>query len=117
MRFSELEIIITSSGRRSIASMLVAYLLDAFDNGADGVDLDFFQSETGYIRTNITQVASYLKEQGIISIYYYRDSIDKDNREYIENNIFGRWAKQHYKLTTDILNLYKRSSDIISHAK
>lgn len=117
MKFSELEIIITSSSRRSIASMLVAYLLDAIDNGTDGVDLDFFQSETGYIRTNITPVANYLKEQGIILIYYYRHNVDISNREYIEDNIFGRWAKQHYKLTSDVLNLYKRNADYISHAK
>lgn len=109
MTFSGLEKTITSSGRRSISSSLLAYLLDAFDNGFDGIDLDLFQSNTGYVRTNITQVANYLKDKGIILIYYYRDQGDKNNRDYIEENIFGRWGKQHYKLTSDVLRLYRRN--------
>lgn len=42
MTFQELDACIAGSGRRSIASALIAFILDALDDGQDGVDLDNF---------------------------------------------------------------------------
>ncbi|EKA1149081.1 hypothetical protein OJ274_004897, partial [Salmonella enterica] len=58
MTFQELDACIAGSGRRSIASALIAFILDALDDGHDGVDLDTFQSQTRFVRNNVTTVAS-----------------------------------------------------------
>lgn len=83
-------------GRRSIASALIAFILDALDDGQDGVDLDTFQSHTRFVRNNVTTVASYLQLHGIIHILYYRDGAAE--RQYESVNNYGRWAKQHIVL-------------------
>ncbi|MCW0295031.1 hypothetical protein NIL11_26735 [Klebsiella pneumoniae] len=49
MTFQELDACIAVSGRRSIASALIAFILDALDDGQDGVDLDIFQSHTRFV--------------------------------------------------------------------
>ncbi len=69
MTFQELDACIAVSGRRSIASALIAFILDALDDGQDGVDLDIFQSHTRFVRNNVTTVASYLQLHGGLSIY------------------------------------------------
>ena len=56
MTFQELDACIAVSGRRSIASALIAFILDALDDGQDGVDLDIFQSHTRFVRNNVTTV-------------------------------------------------------------
>ncbi|MGP3589965.1 hypothetical protein [Vagococcus sp. WN89Y] len=106
MNFQELNTIIVNSGRRSIGSALIACLLDAFDSGAEGLDLDAFQKTTGFVRNNVTSVAGYLKKHGLISILYYREDIE--DRVYVSENNYGRWAKQHYQLTPVIKALYRR---------
>ncbi|MNB68880.1 hypothetical protein D3C76_418470 [compost metagenome] len=107
MTFIELDELITKSGRRSIASSLIAYLLDALDTGSDGLDLDVFQQQTGIVRTNITSVANYLKLQGLIIVLYYRE--ESPAREYAQDNHYGRWAKQHYQLCASVKALYRRN--------
>lgn len=107
MNFQELDTLIANSGRRSIASSLLACLLDASDSGSKGLDLDDFQSRTGFIRNNITSVASYLQRHELIIILYYRDTTEE--RDYVSSNSFGRWAKQHYQLTQTLKGLFHRS--------
>lgn len=106
MNFQELDSCIAGSGRRSIASALIAYILDALDDGQDGVDLDTFQSHTRFVRNNVTRVASYLQICGIIHVLYYRDGTAERQYELVNN--YGRWAKQHYKLSASVKELYRR---------
>ncbi|EIO5156184.1 hypothetical protein O8U86_004189 [Salmonella enterica] len=106
MTFQELDACIANSGRRSIASALIAFILDALDGGQDGVDLDTFQSHARFVRNNVTMVASYLQLHGIIHILYYRDGAAE--RQYESVNNYGRWAKQHYLLSADVKELYRR---------
>ncbi|MDU3074779.1 MAG: hypothetical protein E7B29_00375 [Mixta calida] len=109
MTFTELDTLITGSGRRSIASALIAFLLDSLDHGSDGVDLDEFEKQTGFIRTNITRVAGYLQASNLICILYYRESESTGKRTFVETNTYGRWAKQHYRLTPVLKTLYRRN--------
>ena len=97
MTFQELDACIAVSGRRSIASALIAFILDALDDGQDGVDLDIFQSHTRFVRNNVTTVASYL---------YYRDGAAE--RQYESVNNYGRWAKQHYRPSEALIQLHRR---------
>ncbi|HBL7007447.1 hypothetical protein [Citrobacter sp. RHB35-C17] len=107
MNFQELDALIVNSGRRSIASALIACLLDASDSGAEGLDLDIFQKQTGFVRNNVTSVAGYLQKHGLITILYYRD--DVEGRVYVSENSYGRWAKQHYQLTLPLKKLFRRN--------
>ncbi|EAV3919073.1 hypothetical protein E2751_10030 [Salmonella enterica] len=61
MTSQELDACISGSGRRSVASALIAFILDALDDGQEGVDLDTFLSHTRFVRNNVTTVASYLQ--------------------------------------------------------
>lgn len=106
MTFQELDACIAGSGRRSIASALIAFILDALDDGHDGVDLDTFQSQTRFVRNNVTTVASYLQLHGIIHILYYRDGAAE--RQYESVNNYGRWAKQHYRPSAALIQLHRR---------
>ncbi|BBW19533.1 MULTISPECIES: hypothetical protein [Enterobacteriaceae] len=106
MTFQELDACIAGSGRRSIASALIAFILDALDDGQDGVDLDTFQSHTHFVRNNVTTVASYLQLHGIIHILYYRDGAAE--RQYESVNNYGRWAKQHYRPSEALIQLHRR---------
>lgn len=106
MTFQELDACIAGSGRRSIASALIAFILDALDDRQDGVDLDTFQSNTRFVRNNVTTVASYLQLHGIIHILYYRDGAAE--RQYESVNNYGRWAKQHYRPSEVLKQLYRR---------
>jgi hypothetical protein len=109
MTFIELDSLIADSGRRSIASSLIACLVDALDQGIDGLDLDVFQTQTSFIRNNITRVAGYLQSQGLIKILYYREPDETGLRAFAEINVYGRWARQHYQLTPVLKALYRRS--------
>jgi hypothetical protein len=43
-------------------------------------------------------------------VHFYRESREVAvNREYVRDNIYGRWAKQHYQLTVPIKALYHRA--------
>lgn len=106
MTFQELDACIAVSGRRSIASALIAFILDALDEGQDGVDLDEFLSHTRFIRNNVTTVASYLQLHGIIHVLYYRDGVAV--RQYEPVNNYGRWAKQHFRPSLALIQLHRR---------
>lgn len=106
MIFQDLDSLIAGSGRRSIASSLIAHILDAIDNGAEGLDLDTFQDQTHFIRNNITIVANYLQSHGVIHVLYYRENAGE--RQYAEVNSYGRWAKQHYRPALLLTKLYRR---------
>ncbi|EHF4937018.1 hypothetical protein CF635_003635 [Enterobacter hormaechei] len=106
MKFKELDTLIADSGRRSIASSLIAHILDAIDDGAEGLDLDTFQKQTHFIRNNITTVANYLQSRGLIHVLYYREN--NDERLYTDTNSYGRWAKQHYRATNLLTQLFRR---------
>lgn len=107
MNFQYVDSLVDGSGRRSIASSLIAHLLDSIDNGEQGLDLDTFQERTHFIRNNITSTASYLQSHGIIQILYFRDNTDE--RQYSELNRHGRWGKQHYRLSGLLKKLYRRN--------
>ncbi|CAD5741963.1 hypothetical protein WAC87_002868 [Shigella flexneri] len=107
MTFQELDACIAGSGRRSIASALIAFILDAFDDGQDGVDLDSFQSQMRFVRNNVTTVANYLQRQGVLHILYYRDGAAE--RQYETVNNYGRWAKQHYRPSQALIQLHRRN--------
>ncbi|MRT15198.1 hypothetical protein GJV07_23320 [Enterobacteriaceae bacterium RIT711] len=106
MTFTELDSLIAGSGRRSIASSLIAHILDALDDGQEGLDLDTFQNSTHFVRNNVTAVANYLQSHGVIGVLYYRD--DNGVRHYANENNYGRWAKQHYRPSPSLLRLYRR---------
>ena len=106
MTIQELDACIAGSGRRSIASALIAFILGALEDGQDGVDRDIFQSHTRFVRNNVTTVASYLQLHGIIHILYYRDGAAE--RQYESVNNYGRWAKQHYLPTEALILLHRR---------
>lgn len=106
MTFQQLDSLIAASGRRSLASSLVAHIIDAMDQNLVGLDLDEFQKDTQYIRNNITAVASYLHAHGIIDVLYFRDG--EGERSYDHENKYGRWAKQHYRVTETVRRLYRR---------
>lgn len=107
MTFQEIDTIIAGSGRRSIASALIAHLLDALDRGEVGLDLDVFQEQTHFVRNNVTAVVSYLQSHGLIHVLYYRENFDE--RQYDEQNNYGRWARQHYRPSIVLMQLYRRS--------
>ncbi|EIC8564077.1 TPA: hypothetical protein KW991_003848 [Escherichia coli] len=107
MTFQELDACIVGSGRRSIASALIAFILDAFDDGQDGVDLDSFQSQMRFVRNNVTTVANYLQRHGVLHILYYRDGAAE--RQYETVNNYGRWAKQHYRPSQALIQLHRRN--------
>lgn len=106
MTFQEIDVCIAGSGRRSIASALIAYILDALDNRQDGIDLDSFLRHTHFVRNNVTTIASYLQQHGIIHVLYYRYGAAE--RQYESVNNYGRWAKQHYRPSLVLIQLYRR---------
>jgi len=78
MTFTELDNALADTGRRSLASRLVFALADGLDKNLSGLNLDDFEKQSGYIRTNIRSVAASLKESGIIEIKYYDDSVPEN---------------------------------------
>ena len=109
MTFLELDDIISRCRRRSIASALVACLVDALDRGEDGLDLDAFQAQRQFVRNNVTSVAAYLQECGVLEISFYKEADENTGRVFVKNNVYGRWAKQHYHLSTSLKSLYQRN--------
>lgn len=108
MTFTELDTALADTGRRSLASRLVFALADSLDNNLSGLNLDEFERQSGYIRTNIRTVASALKESGIIDIQYYDDAAQENETILMSNVSRGRWSKQHYSLTDSVRNLLRR---------
>lgn len=108
MTFIELETFISNTGRRTLASRLVYTLADGLDQNLNGIDLDVFESVSGYTRTNIRSAASLLKESGVIDIYYYREPEGEGERTFLSENAKNRWAKQHYKLSKPVIALLNR---------
>lgn len=108
MTFQELDCILRSTGRRSLAGSLVFALADSLDNGADGIDLDVYEQYSGFVRTNIRAVASALEKAGVIDIFYYQELQSGQVRELHTTNYHARWAKQHYRLSHPVRVLLKR---------
>lgn len=106
MTFTELDHLINESGRRSLASRLISSLLDALDAGEDNISLDVFESNTGYARTNIRAVASFLSNAGVIKILYSNAS-SHDQHLHAEAKR-GRWARHHYTLAKHVRELHRR---------
>lgn len=106
MTFQELNACVAGSGGRSIASALIAFILNALDDEQDRVDLDTFQCHTRFVRNNVTTVASYLQLHGVIHVLYYRDGAAECEYERVNN--YGRWAKQHYRPSLALLQLHRR---------
>lgn len=109
MTFTELDDIIAGTGRRALASRIIVALLDNLDQGYVGIDLDRFEKDSGYVRTNIRNVAMSLREKGVVEVFYYRDTADPGAREYTTESTSGRWAKQQYRLSSDVSSLFRRS--------
>lgn len=110
MTFTELDNALADTGRRSLASRLVFALADGLDNNLSGLSLDEFESQSGYIRTNIRSVAGALKESGIIDIQYYDDGVSETETIVMGSVSRGRWSKQHYSLTQTVKTLLRRQA-------
>lgn len=110
MTFTELDNALADTGRRSLASRLVFALADGLDKNLSGLNLDDFEKQSGYIRTNIRSVAASLKESGIIEIKYYDDSVPENETIVMGSVSRGRWSKQHYSLTDTVKALLKRQT-------
>lgn len=108
MTFTELDKALGETGRRSLATRLVFALADALDGDHSGLDLDEFEQQSGYVRTNIRTVASALKKLGVIDIQYYDDNSTVNDRFSDQNISRGRWSKQHYRLADPVRNLLRR---------
>lgn len=108
MTFHELDCILHSTGRRSLAGSLVFTLADTLDDGADGMDLDDYEQFSGFVRTNIRSVASALERAGVIHIFYYQEPRSGQVRELHTSNCHARWAKQHYRLSQAVRDLLRR---------
>ena len=108
MTFTELDDIVAETGRRALASRMIVVLLDALDQGDEGIELDRFENDSGYVRTNIRTVAQLLRNKGVIDVFYYREAAGKEMRAYTSESTAGRWAKQHYRLTSAVRKLYRR---------
>lgn len=109
MTFTELDVHIAETGRRSLATRLVFALADCLDARIQGIDLDDFEQLSGYTRTNIRAAASSLKDAGVIDIIYYRESDDGTGRSVLAESVGNRWVKQHYRLSRSVVELFKRS--------
>ncbi len=108
MTFTELDAALGETGRRSLATRLIFALADALDSDHSGLDLDEFEQQSGYVRTNIRTVASVLKKLGVIDIHYYDDDGTGVYRTSAQNISRGRWSKQHYRLADPVRILFKR---------
>lgn len=108
MTFTELDVHIADTGRRSLATRLVFALADCLDADIPGIDLDDFQQLSGYTRTNIRAAASMLKDAGVIDIDYYRESGTEKERVPMAESAGNRWVKQHYRLSQAVKLLLKR---------
>lgn len=108
MTFTELDNALADTGRRSLASRLVFALADGLDKNLSGLNLDEFEKQSGYIRTNIRSVAAALKESGIIEIQYYDDRGPENEAIVMGRVSRGRWSKQHYSLTDSVKTLLRR---------
>jgi len=109
MTFTELDVALGDTGRRSLATRLFCALADALDDSRKGINLDDFETQSGYVRTNIRAVASALREHGVIDIYYYDESSDDEAALMSNRSPRGRWSKQHYRLTETVKILLRRS--------
>lgn len=109
MTFTELDEVLGQTGRRSLASRLVSTLADALDDNRKGINLDDFEKQTGFVRTNIRAVASALREYGVINIYYYDENSEDDSSLMSPGVPRGRWSKQHYRLSGSVRALLKRN--------
>ncbi|MBK0098852.1 hypothetical protein IBT49_22915 [Erwinia sp. S63] len=110
MTFAELDDVIGQTGRRSLATRLVFMLADALDQYRKGINLDDFEKQSGFVRTNIRAVASALREHGVIDIYYYDENSSDELCLMSPTSPRGRWSKQHYRLSGPVKTLFKRNS-------
>lgn len=109
MTFTELDEALGHTGRRSLAMRLVCALADALDDSRNGINLDDFEKQSGFVRTNIRAVASALRKHGVIDIYYYDENSEEGTCLMSQNSSRGRWSKQHYKLANNVKTLLRRS--------
>ena len=109
MTFTELDVHIADTGRRSLATRLIFALADCLDARIEGIDLDDFEQLSGYTRTNIRAAASSLKDAGVIDIIYYRETEDGKSRSVLTDSVRNRWVKQHYRLSQGVTELFKRN--------
>lgn len=110
MTFAELDVALGDTGRRSLATRLFCALADALDYSQSGINLDDFETQSGYVRTNIRAVASALRDHGVIDIYYYDQNSDDEAALMSNHSPRGRWSKQHYRLTETVKTLLKRTT-------
>jgi len=106
MTFMQLEKILLETGRKSDGRALIAYLLDSYDAGVTDIEADSIEAETGLKKTNISAVAKKLSEAKVIEILYLDTSVEGSTLSALRN---GRWSKPFYRLTPQILSLYRRA--------
>lgn len=109
MTFGELDSALGSTGRRSLATRLIFSLADALDDNRSGINLDDFEKQSGFVRTNIRSVASALREQGVLEIVYYDENVSEVDQNPEKNTPRGRWSKQRYRLSDEVLKLLRRA--------
>lgn len=106
MTFMELEKIYIGTGRKSDARTLVACLLDAYDEGNSTIDIDTAIVLTGLKLTNISAVSKRLAGGDVLELWYRDTSTDSQELSTVSK---PRWSKPYYKLSTNILTLFRRS--------
>lgn len=103
--FSEVEEALSKTGRRSYAGVVLACLLDAYDQGNTELEKREVVSRTGIAETNVAAVARRLEEQGIISILYWDTKAESPILSSLRN---GPWSIPFYRLTSSVLQLHRR---------
>lgn len=105
MTFSDIEAALSSTGRRAYAGVILAFLLDAHDRGADLVEKHTVVENVGITDTNVSAVARRLEEQGIIEILYWDTKSESPTWSSLRN---GAWSAPGYRLLPAVLQLYRR---------
>jgi uncharacterized protein involved in type VI secretion and phage assembly len=105
--FSEVEELLSKTGRRTYAGALLACLLDAYDKGKAELEKREVVAMTGIAETNVAAVARRLEEQGVIDILYWDTKAEHPVLSSLRN---GPWSIPYYRLTPAVLHLYHRIS-------
>jgi len=103
--FSEVEEALSKTGRRSYAGVVLACLLDAYDQGKAQLEKREVVALTGITDTNVAAVARRLEEQGIIDILYWDTKAESPVFSSLRN---GPWSIPYYRLTSPVLQLHRR---------
>ena len=105
MTFAELDRILKDTGRKGYAFSMLACLFDAHDRGEVLVEKGRVVTKIEITDTNVAAVARRLEEFGVIEILYWDNKAEFPDFSKLPN---GRWSTPFYKLTPDVLELFRR---------